>query len=99
MSQCISQDSSVCILFDSCVSFRDVECKEEADKLFEDVLQRKDRADGTRSALNVLHRFRFLLYLPVNIERHIQKGDYDVVINDYARAKSLFGDTQVPVSG
>ncbi|XP_042225701.1 exocyst complex component 2-like isoform X2 [Homarus americanus] len=74
-----------------------IECKEEADKLFEDVLQRKDRADGTRNALNVLHRFRFLLYLPVNIERHIQKGDYDVVINDYARAKSLFGDTQVPL--
>lgn len=74
-----------------------IECKEEADKLFEDVLHRKDRADGTRNALNVLHRFRFLLYLPVNIERHIQRGDYDVVINDYARAKSLFGDTQVPL--
>ncbi|KAK4306275.1 hypothetical protein Pmani_021897 [Petrolisthes manimaculis] len=74
-----------------------IECKEEADQLFEDVLQRKDRADGTRNALNVLHRFRFLLYLPVNIERHIQRGDYDVVINDYARAKSLFGDTQVPL--
>ncbi|KAK7073978.1 Exocyst complex component 2, partial [Halocaridina rubra] len=76
-----------------------IECKEEADKLFEDVLHRKDRADGTRNALNVLHRFRFLLYLPVNIERHIQRGDYDVVINDYARAKSLFGDTQVPRPG
>ena len=66
--------------------------------MFDDVLQRKDRADSTRNALNVLQRFRFLLYLPVNIERHIQKGEYDVVINDYARAKSLFGDTQVPVS-
>lgn len=74
-----------------------VECKEEADKLFEDVLQRKDRADGTRSALNVLNRFRFLLFLPVNIERHIRRGDYDIVINDYARAKSLFGDSQVPL--
>ncbi|XP_076044833.1 exocyst complex component secretory 5 [Oratosquilla oratoria] len=74
-----------------------INCKAEADMLFEDVLQRKDRADGTRNALNVLHRFRFLLYLPVNIERHIQKGDYDVVINDYARAKSLFGDMQVPL--
>lgn len=73
------------------------ECKAEADKLFEDVLQRKDRADGTRSALNVLNRFRFLLFLPVNIERHIKRGDYDIVINDYARAKSLFGDSQVPV--
>ncbi|CAL4124677.1 unnamed protein product, partial [Meganyctiphanes norvegica] len=74
-----------------------IECKEEADKLFEDVLQRKDRADGTRNALSVLRRFRFLLYLPVSIERHIQRGDYDVVINDYARAKMLFGDTQIPL--
>lgn len=91
-------DLNWCVLFFTFDSFVFTECKEEADKLFEDVLHRKDRADGTRNALNVLHRFRFLLYLPVNIERHIQKGDYDVVINDYARAKSLFSDTQVPVS-
>lgn len=72
-------------------------CKEEADKLFEDVLHRKDRADGTRNAINVLKRFHFLFYLPVHTERNIHKGDYDVVINDYARAKSLFGDTQIQV--
>ena len=74
------------------------ECKEEADKLFEDVLKCKDRADSTRSAINVLKRFHFLFFLPVNTERNIQKGDYDVVINDFARAKSLFGDTEIPVS-
>ncbi|KAF2359735.1 hypothetical protein FHG87_009511, partial [Trinorchestia longiramus] len=70
-------------------------CKTEADQLFEDVLRRKDKADSTRNALNVLHRFRFLLYLPVSIERNMAEGNYDVIINDYARAKSLFGDTQV----
>lgn len=72
-------------------------CKTEADQLFEDVLHRKDKADSTRNALNVLHRFRFLLYLPVSIERNMAEGNYDVIINDYARAKSLFGDTQVPL--
>lgn len=32
------------------------DCKSEADQLFEDVLQRKDKADSTRNALNVLQR-------------------------------------------
>ncbi|TRY57029.1 hypothetical protein DNTS_023937 [Danionella cerebrum] len=70
---------------------------EKADTLFQEVLGRKDKADSTRNALNVLQRFKFLFNLPLNIERNIQKGDYDVVINDYEKAKSLFGNTEVPV--
>lgn len=27
----------------------------------------------------------------------LSQGDYDVVINDYEKAKSLFGNTEVPV--
>ncbi|XP_041040472.1 exocyst complex component 2 [Carcharodon carcharias] len=68
-----------------------------ADTLFQEVLGRKDKADSTRNALNVLQRFKFLFNLPLNIERNIQKGDYDVVINDYEKAKSLFGKTEVRV--
>ncbi|KAK2834990.1 hypothetical protein Q5P01_015474 [Channa striata] len=68
-----------------------------ADALFQEVLGRKDKADSTRNALNVLQRFKFLFNLPLNIERNIQKGDYDVVINDYEKAKSLFGNTEVPI--
>uniref|UniRef100_A0A1A8RIU7 Exocyst complex component 2 n=1 Tax=Nothobranchius rachovii TaxID=451742 RepID=A0A1A8RIU7_9TELE len=68
-----------------------------ADTLFQEVLGRKDKADSTRNALNVLQRFKFLFNLPLNIERNIQKGDYDVVINDYEKAKSLFGNTEVTV--
>ncbi|XP_076849244.1 exocyst complex component 2 [Brachyhypopomus gauderio] len=68
-----------------------------ADTLFQEVLGRKDKADSTRNALSVLQRFKFLFNLPLNIERNIQKGDYDVVINDYEKAKSLFGNTEVPV--
>nr|CAD7410779.1 unnamed protein product [Timema cristinae] len=70
----------------------------EANKLFEEVLARRDRADATRNALGVLQRFKFLFSLPVSIERNIRKGDYDVVINDYARAKNLFGKTDVPIT-
>ncbi|XP_075069089.1 exocyst complex component 2 [Mixophyes fleayi] len=68
-----------------------------ADALFQEVLGRKDKADSTRNALNVLQRFKFLFNLPLNIEKNIQKGDYDVVINDYEKAKSLFGKTEVEV--
>lgn len=68
-----------------------------ADTLFQEVLGRKDKADSTRNALNVLQRFKFLFNLPLGIERNIQKGDYDVVINDYEKAKSLFGKTEVQV--
>uniref|UniRef100_A0A1A7Z6U8 Exocyst complex component 2 n=1 Tax=Iconisemion striatum TaxID=60296 RepID=A0A1A7Z6U8_9TELE len=73
------------------------QASDTADTLFQEVLGRKDKADSTRNALNVLQRFKFLFNLPLNIERNIQKGDYDVVINDYEKAKSLFGNTEVAV--
>lgn len=69
----------------------------EANKLFDEVLSRRDRADATRNALGVLQRFKFLFSLPVTIERNIRKGDYDVVINDYARAKNLFSKTDIAI--
>lgn len=69
----------------------------EANKLFDDVLMRKDRADATRSALNVLMRFKFLFCLPCAIDRNIKKGDYEIVINDYARVKNLFKKTDIRV--
>ncbi|XP_030832022.1 exocyst complex component 2 [Strongylocentrotus purpuratus] len=68
---------------------------ENAQKIFQSVLHRKDRADSTRNALNVLNRFKFLFHLPITIERNIKKGDYEVVINDYERARQLFSKTQV----
>lgn len=74
-----------------------MQAKSCADGLFQEVLGRKDKADATRNALNVLHRFKFLFYLPLNIERNIQKGDYSLVINDFVRARSLFADTQIKI--
>ena len=70
---------------------------EEAHAIFDAILSRKDKADSTRNALNVLQRYRFLFNLPSNIDKSIQKGDYDVVINDFSRAKSLFADSPVNV--
>ncbi|XP_028138176.2 exocyst complex component 2 [Diabrotica virgifera virgifera] len=73
------------------------ESEREARKLFDDVLARKDRAEKTRNALNVLQRYKFLFCLPCVIERNVKKGDYDIVINDYMRVKNLFDKTEVPI--
>ncbi|PIK42085.1 putative exocyst complex component 2 [Apostichopus japonicus] len=69
---------------------------ENAKTIFETVLHRKDRADSTRNALNVLNRFKFLFHLPITMERNIKRGDYEVVINDFERATQLFSASQVP---
>lgn len=36
--------------------------------------------------------------LPKSVEQSAKRKEYDIVINDYARAKNLFGKTDVPVS-
>jgi exocyst complex component 2 len=69
----------------------------EANRLFDDVLARRDRADATRNALSVMQRYKFLFCMPINIERNIKNGNYDLVINDYARVKNLFKNTEVDV--
>ncbi|XP_046625884.1 exocyst complex component 2 isoform X1 [Neodiprion virginianus] len=69
----------------------------EADKLFHDVLARRDKADATRNALSLMQRYRFLFCMPVNIEKNIKGGNYELVINDYARVKNLFGNTELEV--
>jgi len=73
------------------------ECKEEADKMFFDVLGRKDKADKTRNALTVLNRFKFLFHLPASIRAHLVKEDYDRVIEEYERAKALYGSSEEPL--
>lgn len=69
-----------------------------ANKLFEDVLSRRETADATRHALAVMTRYKFLFFLPVNIEHNIKHGDFDLIMSDYARARNLFGKFETPVS-
>ena len=35
--------------------------------------------------------------MPINIEKNIKRGNYDLVINDYARVKNLFKNTEIDV--
>ncbi|KAG7264212.1 hypothetical protein CRUP_033468 [Coryphaenoides rupestris] len=58
-------------------------------------IHQKLELDGTEKVEGSMtqrleNRFKFLFNLPLNIERNIHKGDYDVVINDYEKAKSLY---------
>ncbi|KAL5250398.1 hypothetical protein ACHWQZ_G016208 [Mnemiopsis leidyi] len=73
------------------------ECNKCAELLFSSILNKKDKADRIRNALNVIDRFRFLFGLPDSIDRNIHSKAYDIVLNDYKKAKSLFADTQVHV--
>lgn len=63
--------------------------------LFNDVLSRREKADSSRAALSVLNRYKFLFCLPNTIERNAGKNEFDIIVNDYARAKNLFGKTDV----
>lgn len=66
-------------------------------ELFKDVLARKEKADATRAALSALSRHKFLFCLPNSVEKSAAKNEFDIVVNDYARVKNLFGKTEVPI--
>ncbi|KAI8042191.1 exocyst complex component 2 [Drosophila gunungcola] len=69
----------------------------ESQKIFTDVLVRKEKADSTRSVLFALSRHKFLFCLPNAVDRRAKAGEYDIVVNDYSRAKNLFGKTEIPI--
>uniref|UniRef100_A0A1Q3F439 Exocyst complex component 2 n=1 Tax=Culex tarsalis TaxID=7177 RepID=A0A1Q3F439_CULTA len=66
-------------------------------ELFKDVLARKEKADATRAALSALSRHKFLFCLPNSVEKSAARNEFDIVVNDYARVKNLFGKTEVPI--
>lgn len=69
----------------------------ESQKIFTDVLVRKEKADSTRSVLFALSRHKFLFCLPNSVDRRAKAGEYDIVVNDYSRAKNLFGKTELAI--
>ncbi|KAL0279399.1 UNVERIFIED_CONTAM: hypothetical protein PYX00_000970 [Menopon gallinae] len=93
----IEHDNSGGVNLTENVELKIQDSKEEAHKLFEEVLARRERADATRNALAVLSRFKFLFCLPSVIDKNVQAGDFDLVINDYARVKNLFGNKDIPI--
>lgn len=69
----------------------------ESNGLFTDVLHRRDKADATRAALLAISRHRFLFCLPNSVESSARREAYDIVVNDYSRAKNLYGKTEVQI--
>lgn len=69
-----------------------------SNSLFTDVLFRRGKADSMRSAMLALSRHKFLFCLPSSVERSAKKENYDIVVNDYVRARNLFGKTDIAVS-
>ncbi|XP_061397628.1 exocyst complex component 2 [Musca vetustissima] len=69
----------------------------KSEDIFTDVLVRKEKADSTRAVLLALSRHKFLFCLPNSVEKRAAAGEYDIVVNDYARAKSRFGKTEIPI--
>lgn len=61
------------------------------------MLVRKEKADSTRSVLFALSRHKFLFCLPNTVDRRAKAGEYDIVVNDYSRAKNLFGKTELAI--
>lgn len=70
---------------------------EISNELFTDVLLRREQADSARIALGALNRHKFLFCLPNAIEKCAQKGEFDIVCNDYSRVRNLFGKTDVAI--
>ena len=65
--------------------------------LFDDVLSRREKADKSRAALSVLNRYKFLFCLPTSIDKNAKKNEFDIIVNDYARAKNLYGKSEIPL--
>ncbi len=55
--------------------------------MFNGILKSKVRADGTRNALTVLQRYRFLFSLPKNIEKNIKNVSSRVMLQSHASTK------------
>ncbi|KAF8366973.1 sec-5 [Pristionchus pacificus] len=56
------------------------QAREKAESVFKDVLARKDTADATRNALSVLTRFKFIFFLPKQIDENMAKAVDDKML-------------------
>ncbi|KAJ7561112.1 hypothetical protein O6H91_03G014300 [Diphasiastrum complanatum] len=60
-----------------------------AKRAFGPLLERQAQAERIRSVQGMLQRFRTLFNLPSAIRANISKGEYDMAVREYKKAKSL----------
>nr|XP_043637474.1 exocyst complex component SEC5A-like [Erigeron canadensis] len=58
-------------------------------RAFEPLLERQAQAEKIRAVQGVLQRFRTLFNLPSTIRGNIRKGEYDLAVREYRKAKSI----------
>ncbi|XP_044511226.1 exocyst complex component SEC5A-like isoform X2 [Mangifera indica] len=61
----------------------------QANRAFEPLLERQAQAEKIRSVQGMLQRFRTLFNLPSTIRGSISKGEYDLAVREYKKAKSI----------
>ncbi|KAI5080860.1 hypothetical protein GOP47_0004043 [Adiantum capillus-veneris] len=68
-----------------------------ANRAFGPLFERQVQAERIRSVQGMLQRFRTLFNLPSTIRGYITKGEYDLAVREYKKAKSLVLPTHVRV--
>ncbi|KAL4377928.1 hypothetical protein GQ457_02G025680 [Hibiscus cannabinus] len=61
----------------------------QAERAFEPLFERQAQAEKIRSVQGMLQRFRTLFNLPSTIRGNISKGEYDLAVREYKKAKSI----------
>ncbi|XP_019053775.1 PREDICTED: exocyst complex component SEC5B-like isoform X2 [Nelumbo nucifera] len=61
----------------------------QAKRAFEPLFERQVQAEKIRSVQGMLQRFRTLFNLPSAIRGNINKGEYDLAVREYMKAKSI----------
>ncbi|KAL4651561.1 hypothetical protein ACB092_01G169400 [Castanea dentata] len=61
----------------------------QANRAFQPLFERQDQAEKIRSVQGMLQRFRTLFNLPSTIRGSISKGEYDLAVREYKKAKSI----------
>ncbi|XP_038897678.1 exocyst complex component SEC5A-like isoform X3 [Benincasa hispida] len=61
----------------------------QANRAFQSLFERQAQAEKIRSVQGMLQRFRTLFNLPSTIRTSISKGEYDLAVREYKKAKSI----------
>ncbi|XP_058187937.1 exocyst complex component SEC5A-like isoform X3 [Rhododendron vialii] len=61
----------------------------QANRAFSPLFERQAQAEKIRSVQGMLQRFRTLFNLPSSIRGSISKGEYDLAVREYRKAKSI----------
>lgn len=61
----------------------------QANRAFQSLFERQAQAEKIRSVQGMLQRFRTLFNLPSTIRSSISKGEYDLAVREYKKAKSI----------